>query len=100
MVLELALKWAVPFVLGGLSTMLVRQFRQVRALKLGLRALLRDRLVQAYNQYMDKGYCPIYARENIQGLYQQYERLGGNGTIGGLMEKLRGLPTDEREGKR
>jgi hypothetical protein len=70
------------------------KFREQEAIKLGVQALLRDRIVQSYNYYMEKRYCPIYAMENIEEMYTQYHALGGNGTITGLVEKLKCLPTE------
>jgi hypothetical protein len=66
------------------------------AIKLGIQALLRDRIIQSYNHYMDKGICPIYALENINALYTQYHALGGNGTITEIVKKLKNLPTENQ----
>ena len=68
--------------------------RKQVAVEWGIQALLRDRIIQVYNHYNDKGYCPIYAMENAEALFLQYQALGGNGTITGLMEKLREMPTE------
>lgn len=66
------------------------------ALKAGLQALLRDRIIQAYNHYVDgKGWIPIYALESINACYKSYEALGENGVINGLMEQLNDLPNYE-----
>ena len=71
------------------------KFDEQDAVKLGVQALLRDRILQGYNHYeMDYGYCPISARENIQNLYKQYTALGGNGVIVELVSKLMALPTE------
>jgi len=67
--------------------------REQDAIKLGVQALLRDRIVQSYNYYMEKRHCPIYAMDNINALYCQYHALGGNGTITELVDKLKDLPT-------
>ena len=72
-------------------------FAKVLAIKEGLRALLRDRIIQAYNHYTDKGYYPIYARENVEDMYKQYHSLGGNGTVTDLVSKLKELPTESEE---
>lgn len=64
------------------------------AVEKGIQALLRDRIIQVYNRYNDKGFCPIYALENAEALFVQYQALGGNGTITELMEKLRKMPTE------
>lgn len=68
-----------------------------RYLTEGVRSLLRDRLVQAYNHTVhQKGYCPIYEKENITDMYQQYHKLGGNGTVTQLYEEIMELPTQPK----
>lgn len=66
------------------------------AVGLGVQALLRDRIIQAYNHYTEKGYCPIYALENVEELYRQYHALGGNGTMTKLYNQIRELPTEPK----
>lgn len=73
---------------------LAKKVNEQEAIKMGVQALLRDRIIQAYNNYHDKGYCPIYARENITELVKQYHNLGGNGIITDLFEKIKRLPTE------
>lgn len=71
----------------------------VLALFSGVRALLRDRIIYAYNHYyLDKECLPIYAIENVERMYKAYHTLRGNGTVTHLVEKLRTLPQtcDER----
>lgn len=80
-----------------LSKRVSKRIEEQDAIKLGIQALLRDRIIQAYNHYMDKGFCPIYARDNILKLYEQYHNLGGNGTVTGLMDSLMELPTEKKE---
>ena len=67
-------------------------FAQFKALKLGLQAILRDRIISQYNSHMDKQYIPIYALENVTAMYKEYHALGGNGTITKLYEELLELP--------
>lgn len=43
--------------------------RKNAALHDGMQALLRDRIIQAYNHYQDRGYCPIYGKENVKRMY-------------------------------
>ena len=33
----------------------------------------------ATKKYMGKGYCPVYAREALNRIYESYHALGGNG---------------------
>lgn len=81
-----------------LWTMLRAKKRENDALKEGMQALLRDRIIQAYNHYSDKGWIPIYAMESIEACYKSYEELGQNGVIDNLMKQLRALPNHETEG--
>lgn len=67
--------------------------RRQKATEMGVQALLRAQIIHIYNKYTDMGYLPIYERENIAHLYEQYKNLGGNGVIEELMEKLSDLPT-------
>lgn len=76
---------------------LSKRVKRLGAVELGVQALLRDRIVQTYNHYNDKGYWPIYARENFDALYQQYKALGGNGAVESLCGILKELPTEKEE---
>lgn len=67
--------------------------RENDALRAGVQALLRDRIIQAYNHYVcEKGWVPIYVKESIDACYKSYEALGDNGVIDSLMEQLNELP--------
>lgn len=84
-------------IVAVLSWFLKRISGKIRRLELvegGMQALLRDRIIQAYNKCVDRGYCPIYERDNIEKLYASYHELGGNGTITELMNKVRVMPTE------
>ena len=80
-----------------LWTILRAKKRENDALKEGMQALLRDRIIQAYNHYSDKGWIPIYAMESIEACYKSYEELGENGVIDNLMRQLRELPNHSME---
>ena len=72
--------------------------KETNALKTGLQSLLRDRIIQAYNHYVqDKGWIPIYAKESINACYRSYEALGENGVINDLMKQLNELPNYDDE---
>ena len=58
------------------------------ALKRGVQSLLRDRIIQAYNHYMERGSIPIYGMENVLSMYEAYRENGGNGTVTKLVEGL------------
>ena len=76
---------------------LSKRIKRLSSVELGVQALLRDRIVQTYNHYNEKGYWPIYARENFDALYQQYKALGGNGAVESLAGLLKEMPPDKEE---
>lgn len=86
---------------GAIIAYLIAVIRQKNkennALKEGMQALLRDRIIQCYNHYSDKGWIPIYAMESIEACYKSYEELGQNGVIDNLMKQLRALPNHDTE---
>ena len=69
-----------------------RRLKRHDALELGVQALLRDRIYQAYFYHYERGYYPVYARENVEALFDQYKALGGNGTVHDLVDRLHCLP--------
>lgn len=74
----------------------LKRLKEQDRVKLGVQAILRDRIIGSYNHYMEKGYYPIYAQENVNRLYEQYHNLGGNGTVTHLVEELETLPTERK----
>ena len=85
--------------LTGLYRKLNKQMKEAKmrqeAMDAGMQALLRDRIVQAYNHYaVDKGFCPIYGKQNVEAMYNAYHALGGNGTVTRLKEQIDQLPTE------
>lgn len=63
--------------------------------KAGLQALLRSELIAMFNKWTEKGYAPIYARENFENCYQRYHELGANGVMNDIYHKFHDLPTEE-----
>lgn len=76
---------------------LYKKIKQQDAVKDGMRALLRAQIIEDYHHYMEKGYLPIYAHENVSGLFTPYTDLGGNGAIQKLIDSLYDLPTEPPE---
>lgn len=63
-----------------------------KAMKEGLQALLRDRVISSYDKYIAREYILVRELENVEAMYSAYHALGGNGTITRLVEELRRLP--------
>lgn len=62
----------------------------------GMRAILRDRIIQMYNYHIKLRYIRIHDIDNLEALYEAYRALGGNGTATKLVEELRQLPSSPK----
>ena len=63
------------------------------ATMLGVQALLRDRLLQAFSHYLARGWIGADDRANIDNMYVQYEALGENNVISDIYNQVRALPS-------
>ena len=80
------------FITGG-SAAILYIVRREKAMHKAMLALLRDRIIDTYNRALDRGYCPIYALENLHALHKEYKALGGNGALDDIMAKVEKMPT-------
>lgn len=85
---------SVATILVWFYNIIKKNNKQYQALKLGLQAMLRSQMINDYNYWSEKGYAPIYARENFENCWQQYHSLGANGVMGDIHEKFMNLPTN------
>ena len=68
-----------------------------KAIADGVQSLLRESIVENFNKYTDRGYCPIYAKESIKKVYNSYHKLGGNDVATELYNKLLAMPEEKQE---
>ena len=73
-------------------TLIRLQVKQNRAIKDGLRAILRDRLLQAFRHCSAQGFADSDERQNFENMYIQYHSLGGNGVMDDVRQKFFALP--------
>lgn len=85
--------FGVPSLFIALISFIKIQLAQNRAIKEGLQAILRDRLLQSYKDYEAKGYAEADDRDNWENMYQQYHTLGANGVMDDIRSKFFQLPT-------
>lgn len=88
--------FSIPTILFAVFKML---FTQIAAVKRGLQALLRAQLIADFNKWSEKGYAPIYARENFENCWQQYHALGKNGVMDNLHVTFFELPIEPPDEK-
>lgn len=95
--LHIIANYFIPLILGTiigfLSTKLKDHNQKDTAIEKGLVALLRNELVRRYREYETKQEISILDKENIEDMFVQYEKLGGNGTVKKMYTELLELPT-------
>lgn len=89
----------------AVMTWLVKQMRAKKkeygTINQAIMALLHDRLYKACSFLIEKGYCTLEDRQNLEYLYAPYKALGGNGTVESLYHKCMELPlSDAAAGRR
>ena len=92
-----ALSVVLGIVLRKLWKMIKSDRAENEAMREGMQALLRDRIIESYNKYSEKGYCPIYAKENVKHMYEPYHALGGNDVATELVDKLMKMQEEHEE---
>ena len=102
MVLELFVKWLVPFLCGGavsilgtLAAQMKKNRKKERAVEKGVQCLLRAEIIRQHEKYTDRGYCPLYAKEALKREYDAYHELGGNDVATDLFNQIMKLPPEE-----
>lgn len=65
----------------------------------GLQSLLRAEIIRQSEKWLEKGYCPVYAKDALTKEYESYHELGGNGTITSIYNELMELPTEKPQRK-
>lgn len=95
------LEWlfaALSFVLTGLYQDVRKRLREEQekntAIAEGVQSLLRESIVQNYNKYQEREFCPIYAKESIKRVYEAYHNLGGNDVATKLYNTLLAMPEE------
>lgn len=98
------IEWLFTLVLGvlswlfkGLRDQLAEERAKNEAIAEGVQSLLRESIVSNYNHYLDKGYCPIYAKESVKKVYKAYHNLGGNDVATELYHKVLKMPEELKD---
>lgn len=97
-------KWLFAIALTALSwgyrtisQQLKLERQKNEAIAMGVQSLLRESIVNNFNKYSEKNYCPIYAKENLKRCYEAYHNLGGNSVITELYNKILHMPEQEEK---
>ena len=79
-------------VISWMGKALFRKKNEYEILRQGIMALLHDRLYQSCSYFIERGYCTVEDRHNLEYLFKPYKALGGNGTGEALYRKCMELP--------
>ena len=94
-IITLVLSWVTSKKLNTADAKAEQAKRETAAIAEGVKALLRDRLLQGYKHYIEKGYADMDDRSNMENVWRQYHALGGNGDMNDLRRTFRHLPMAE-----
>ena len=91
-IITLILSWAISKKLNTADAKAEQAKRETAAIAEGVKTLLRDRLLQGYKHYIEKGWADMDDRSNMENVWRQYHALGGNGDMNDLRRTFRHLP--------
>lgn len=94
MIIDKIISWAVPVICGSILGILAATVTFIIAIRNGVQCLLRAEIIRSHEKYMDKGFCPIYAREALKREYNAYHKLGGNDVATHLYNEVMELPCE------
>lgn len=65
----------------------------LQLIKKGIQAILKNDLKVRYEHWIEEGYAPDDARDDLEAEYKVYHSLGKNGVMDGRRAKFLALPT-------
>lgn len=69
----------------------------LQLIKKGIQAILKNDLKVRYEYWIDEGYAPDDARDDLEAEYKVYHSLGKNGVMDGRRARFLSLPTETQE---
>ena len=85
---------SLPLVLGYIIWILKEQKKIRSANSEGTKCLLRVKLIEYHDKYMEKKSIPSYALRNWIEMFNAYIKLDGNGMIEVMDKEVRKLPIE------
>jgi len=93
-------EWLFGLIVAGiaaysrhLSAQINKERAEQKALRDGMRSLLRRQLILDCEQSIREDYCSTARKDTIEDMYNSYHALGGNGVVSHLMAQTMNLPT-------
>ena len=89
----------LPVILGYIVWILKSQKAHRDANSNGTMVLLKVKLFEYHDKYMELGFIPPYAYENFCDMYESYHELGGNGTGTKMYDEIKQLHLRNNKGE-
>lgn len=80
-----------------LSAQVKKERDEQKALRDGMRSLLRRQIILDCEQSVLDGFCDTKRKDTIEDMYNSYHALGGNGVVTSLKAQVMNLPTVKGE---
>lgn len=97
-------QWVFGVVIAGLtayckhlSGVIKRERAAQKAIRDGVRSLLRRQIILDCESAIADGFCSASTKDTIEDMYESYHALGGNGVITQLKNQMMNLPTMKGE---
>lgn len=87
-IVSFSITGALGFMIARLKNYKNRDKNQEEALK----CLLRSNITSKYYVYTELKEIPLYEKENIDYMFEQYDKMGGNSYVEGLVKEINALP--------
>ena len=87
-IVSFSITGALGFMIAKLKDYKKRDKTQEEALK----CLLRSNITSKYYVYTELKEIPLYEKENIDYMFEQYDKMGGNSYVEGLVKEINALP--------
>ena len=84
--------FVVTGVLGYLTAKIKEYKNNDNVQSEALKCLLRSSITSKYYVYSELKTIPLYEKENLNYMYEQYKAMGGNSYISNIMVEINSLP--------
>lgn len=79
-------------VLGYMTNTIKNYRKRDNTQEEALKCLLRSNITSKYYVYTEIGAIPLYEKENIDYMHEQYKNMGGNSYIDQIVKEINKLP--------
>ena len=100
MIVNTILSWAIPVILAGILSCLIKIYKDNKAMRQAMISLLRSQIVGKCEKCLDQGYLPDSVRNCLEDLFNQYTILGGNHGVSKLVDQTFLLPPKKKRSKK